>query len=525
MTNRELPERPSLEHLKKRAKRLLRDARAKDPAALRRFTALPSLAGLSVEALASVELALHDAQSVIAREHGFASWNALRERVEELTLSFAAAADEFVRCATGDAPGRAERLLALHPGVARASLQAELVLGDFERVDARLRERPELANEAGGPQDWVPLLYVCHTCLHRGSEARAEGLVAIARRLLELGADPNTEYHWQWHPELPRTALWGALIPMGHPALAELLLEAGAEPTDGVSAHIAAGSGNLAALERLHRHGLRVDGIPGGAPPLAYVLGFARDAAGPRWLLEHGADPDLAWSVTGEAPVHVAARRWDVAMLELLRRHGAELAARSATGASAHTIAALQGNDANARWLVQHGAQDELTPLECFVAACARGDGESAASMLRGRPELRGELRAEHHLLLQRAAERGDVAALDAMLACGFDPSARDRDGVTALHRAAMGGHAEAVRALIEHGAPVDALDGMFAASPLIWAVEGWRHERGGDHTAVARRLLAAGASPDWVPPESTPSPEGVFEHLAELRRQAEASR
>ena len=43
--------------------------------------------------LAHTSLGLHDAQSVIARESGLDSWNALRERVEELTLEFAAAAD------------------------------------------------------------------------------------------------------------------------------------------------------------------------------------------------------------------------------------------------------------------------------------------------------------------------------------------------------------------------------------------------------------------------------------------------
>lgn len=58
----QLPERPNLEQLKKRAKSLLQDARAGDPAALARFEVIPS-----------TSLALHDAQAVIAREHGFKS--------------------------------------------------------------------------------------------------------------------------------------------------------------------------------------------------------------------------------------------------------------------------------------------------------------------------------------------------------------------------------------------------------------------------------------------------------------------
>ena len=46
------------------------------------FRGLPALANTPADRIDARELALHDAQSVIAREHGFASWNALREEVE-----------------------------------------------------------------------------------------------------------------------------------------------------------------------------------------------------------------------------------------------------------------------------------------------------------------------------------------------------------------------------------------------------------------------------------------------------------
>ena len=106
----------------------------------------------------------------------------------------------------------------------------------------------------------------------RDTPARVDGLVAIARRLCALGANPNAEYHWNWHPELPRTVLWAAICAVAHLPLAEVLLEAGANPTDGVSAHIAGGGGNIAALELLHRFGVNVNGIPGGVPPLVYMM-------------------------------------------------------------------------------------------------------------------------------------------------------------------------------------------------------------------------------------------------------------
>lgn len=521
MSPQPLPARPNLEHLKKQAKSLLRDAEARDPDALRRFAALPAFSGTSPDRI--LGLALHDAQSVIAREYGFASWRALREEVEARTLTFEAALDEFVRCATGGASGRANRLLALYPAIASATLQTALVLGDAASVEKRLREHPELAMQSGGVQEWEPLLYVCHTCLHHDVPARADGLVAIAKRLCALGANPNAEYHWNWHPELPRTALWGAICAVRHLPLAEVLLDAGANPTDGVSAHIAGGHGDLAALELLHRHGLDVNGIPDGVPPLVYILLWSGDPTGPRWLLEHGADPNLGWN--GEAPLHVAARRWDVAMAELLVQRGADVSRRNADGATPHTVAALHGNADVAAWLLAHGAVDELSPLDRFVGACARGDRASAEAMLNTHPDLRSQLRPEHHLLLHRPAESGNADVLETMLACGFQPNAAaDKDHVTPLHRAAMGGHPDAVRVLLAHGADVNAADGMFAASPLVWAVEG-RSTNGGaagaDYVAVARLLIAAGSPVEWNPPPGAPGPERVLEGLQQLRREA----
>src|SRR5688572_32187416 len=175
MTSQPLPERPNIEQLKKQAKSLLRAAHANEPDALERFQALPTLARKSAD-VSSKDLALHDAQSVIAREHGFKTWNQLREHVEERSLSFAAAVDEFVRCATGNAPARALRLLTLHPGIAHANFYTELVLGDAGAVDARLEKDPEATMRTGGIRDWEPLLYLCHSCLHHGVPERAAGL-------------------------------------------------------------------------------------------------------------------------------------------------------------------------------------------------------------------------------------------------------------------------------------------------------------------------------------------------------------
>src|SRR5215468_4729151 len=522
MTLQQLPERASLEQLKKQAKSLLAAARSQEPNAIQRFEAV--LIGRSLK---PDVIALHDAQFVLAREYGFKSWTELKQEVEERSLSFAAAADEFVRCATGSAPERAMRLLARHAGIANANLYTELVLGDADAVETRLKANPAIARQRGGVQNWEPLLYVCHTFLHKDSPERAKGLVRIARELLRMGSNPNAEYDWNWHPELPRTALWGALIATGQRELAEVLLEAGATPTDGVSTHIAAGSGNVAALDLLHRFGVNVNGIAGGVPPLAYILGWMRpsDIAGARWLLEHKADPNLAWAQSGETPLHVAAQRLDVATVELLIVHGADIHLQRPDGRTAHTLAALHGNDAVVECLLRHGAKDELSPLDRFVAACTSGNKARAQSLLKEHPNLPSELRAEHHLMMHTPAERGDAKILETMLECGFNPNVKDSNGVEALHRAAMGGHVEASRVLLANGASITAVDGMFAATPLVWACEGWSHasQNGADHVGVARLLLAAGSPREWSAPEKAPDPEGTHERLAELCSAADA--
>src|SRR5215470_8178309 len=153
MTLHQLPERANLEQLKKQAKSLLAAARSQQPDAILRFEAVLIGRSLKPEAIA-----LHDAQFVLAREYGFKSWNEMKEEVEERLLSFAAAVDEFVRCATGSASERAYRLLTRHPSIAHANLYTELVLADAAVGDARLKAGPEAAKRKGGVQNWELML-------------------------------------------------------------------------------------------------------------------------------------------------------------------------------------------------------------------------------------------------------------------------------------------------------------------------------------------------------------------------------
>jgi hypothetical protein len=78
--NKSLPDAPSMEHLKTQARRLLASFNRQDPAAIQR------IATFHATSLAPdvTRLKLADAQLVVAREHGFASWQKLKRHVEGL---------------------------------------------------------------------------------------------------------------------------------------------------------------------------------------------------------------------------------------------------------------------------------------------------------------------------------------------------------------------------------------------------------------------------------------------------------
>jgi len=99
MSARAISPRPSLEFDRKQAKALLDAARAGDPAALARFHAHHP----RFRAGEALDAALHDAQLVIAREYGFASWPRWKQFVEARLLDAAGRAAELVKAAvTGD---------------------------------------------------------------------------------------------------------------------------------------------------------------------------------------------------------------------------------------------------------------------------------------------------------------------------------------------------------------------------------------------------------------------------------------
>jgi ankyrin repeat protein len=496
-----LPAQPNLDHLRRQARDLLRAARAGDASAAGRLRAV------------SDRLTLTTAQLAVAREYGFASWAALRIEVDARVLDLARQAEQFCQASIGDWTGRAVRMLAARPELAFANLATAVVLGDADRVRRALEADPGLATRPDPRTGWTPLHAVCASRWHQLDPARADGLTAVARLLVDAGADVGARTpagaHGGWSPL--RCAVAGA----ANAEIAELLLERGALPDDDCL--------YLSGFAQDDHRCLRLLLQAGNTADLARMALAApissNDTDGVRLLLEAGADPRRYLDDDQEpTPAAYAAVRSGCGpeLVELLLAHGADPGLSGSDGRSPYALAVRLGRADLAEVLRRHGARDDASDLDRLLSACLLGDGEAAASLLARQPSVLTDLtQAQRASALIQAAETGNLPGMRLMLDLGFEINARDDDnGATALHAAGHAGSSEVTRLLIERGADLEARDTRWDSTPVVWAVIGSGEQPPGnpaaDWLATVRILIEAGARVEDIslgPDEDDPKP------------------
>lgn len=434
----------NLEQLRKQAKELVRAARAGDPQAVARLGDLP--------------VRLASAQLVLAREHGQASWPALVHAVE-------ASVESFVAAATSNRCERARRLLEARPEIAHDPW-AGLVLGRGWDGDP---------SEPGGPLGWAPLLYVTHSCF---------ASVALARELLQRGADPNVTFTNEYGE---MSALYGAAGVVHDPELARLLLEAGADPDDGESLYHATEAEDPACVRVLLEH---------GAHPNAAVFAHAIDddrREHVRLLLE-AADGEREEGRFGML-AHAVRRGCGIEMIRLLIDGGADLDRVSGEWSmppeqsrTAYQNAVLRNRDDVVALLAERGASTDVAPEDVAVAALARGEAPAT--------RLPAELSHDAQEAVILAALRGHLdVVVDALGPSYFGHVGGGPPG-TLLHHACWVGSPELVGRLLARGADPVARSGAEFDTPAAWAALASQHHAlaGRDYVAVMELLLAAGA-------------------------------
>ena len=183
--HRTLPQQPSLSHLKKQAKVLLKAHAARDPEVVPRLRGyVPKLANASDADVLSALFSLRDAQRVIACEYGFFNWDVLAAYVtaEELMRGASRARREG---RTDDAHRDLVEAVALYrrasanPGLVQALRALSEVERDLGRNDEALKLYEEGVAVSRAEGDSLPL---AHTIRHLGQLHHDAGRVGEAER-------------------------------------------------------------------------------------------------------------------------------------------------------------------------------------------------------------------------------------------------------------------------------------------------------------------------------------------------------
>jgi hypothetical protein len=466
-----LPDRPSLDWLRGRAKRLQRGVRDADPRAL-------DLVETYDPPLGDPPFRLTRAQRVLARAFGFAGWSQLREHLTVIeTWSRSpepeGAADEpvdrFLRlvCLTYSEPhgAGAAQLLRADPSLATASAYAMAACGRADELAGALRDDPEVVRRDGGPHDWPPLLYLCYSRLGLADPAAAGDPVRTMEVLLDAGADPDSGFLWHGLTS-PFTALTGVLGggERGEPPhpdgvrLAELLLAHGADPNDNQALYNRMFEPDDSHLGPLLAHGLGEEHpsvwrerLGSAYPNPQEMLGeHLRSAVSSgfidrvRLLVAHGVDPNTV----GYHPILGDQTAYEVAV-----RNGHREIATLLADAGGHSA--------------------RLDDVDALLSTALSGDGDEVRRRVEADPTLAERARNRRPEAMVVAAEHHGIAACEALLALGFDVNSSGRDGCTPLHQAALDGNTELCRWLVAHGADRTLTDSRFDSPPKGWAEHG----------------------------------------------------
>ncbi|MGZ6617559.1 MAG: ankyrin repeat domain-containing protein [Solirubrobacteraceae bacterium] len=489
MPIRTLPSRPSLEHLRNEARDLQRGVHDGDPAAL----ALAQEFHPPLGAQRPGTVRLNDAQLIIARSYGHRSWPRLKTYVEAVAeyardphtvAAQADPAEEFLRLAClvygGDDRGRPEAAAAMlqrDPSLSDRSIHTAAAVGDASAAAALLAKDSSLATVAGGPFTWEPLLYVAYSRLVSRDTEHSQ--LAVARLLLEHGADPNAGYLWDGTYLF--TALTGAFgygedAPNQPPhreaiGLARLLLEAGADPNDDQTIY--------------NRH-FRTDN---DYLELLLEFGLGGPRRGP-WSARLGEHLTPPWLLLEDGLVFCADNDAYAERVALLLSHGVDPDGQGTHhpalgGLRPIERARLAGAPRNAELLRDAGAQPAREDrVDAVLAACTGGDRAEVARSLAADAGLAAATIERYPRALIDAAQHGNTAGVELLAQLGYDVNRR-RDGQRALHIAAYEGDRAMCELLLRLGADPSLRDNAFDAPAAAWArhahhveLADWLHER-----------------------------------------------
>lgn len=403
--------------------------------------------------------------------------------------------------ASGDVV-EANAILAAHPEVAATSIHVAAILGDDAAIARFLAADPASATAKGGPHNWDPLTHLCFSNYLKLSPERSDAFVRAARLLLDAGASANAGWLEDEHDPKPtwESVLYGASGVAHHPGVTALLLARGADPNDDETPYHTPETDDNRCLELLVGTGRMTD------ENLSMMLVRKcdwHDFDGAKFLVEHGASPNLVRN-RGWMPLHHSVERDNrLEIVELLLDHGGD-PAQVNEGQTVIARAARRGRGDVLAAITKRGFALDLHGVDELLGACAMHDRERVRAIAANSPAVVGELLAHGGDHTARFAGTWNTEGVALLVELGVPVDATyggesyfgTPGGSTALHVAAWRGVAETVQRLIELGADVNRRDGR-GETPLQLAIKAatesyWTYRRTPE---AVRALLAAGAS------------------------------
>ena len=424
---RPLPDEPSLDWLKKQAKRQLAELRKTNP-----------------------DAQLSNAQLNIAREYGFSSWRALKSHIDSLTID--------------------------------GKLVAAARAGNVNAIRDVLDEHPEKVRSRSGQYKWTPLhvaarhgqLGAVNELIERGADvnAREEGdntypmhwaaaaaHLDVVRRLADAGGDVVGHGDDHAFEVIGWASCWDGGDDTAHRTIVDFLISRGAKhhifsaialDLDAEVRRIVAESSSALA-SRLSRN-------ENNQTPLQFAVRHGR----PRMvalLIELGADPLAVDGWGMPVAAYAMSPEIDRPVMEAIH---------------ALTTAELESADRGRRPRLREDAarvalrEPARVSMLDLVASIALRDWKTAERVVREDPNVAKTPGALHLM-----AKRGNVEAVRWLLDHGADPSARWahwESEVTPLHLAILADHPDVARLLLARGADPTIRDTRHDSDALGWA-------------------------------------------------------
>ncbi len=224
---------------------------------------------------------------------------------------------------------------------------------DAAVVAEALRSNPEFATVAD--RNGRTGLHLCAGATVTTARRPVAASVATARALLRAGAVIDAVQEIPDEGELfPARPLWHAVARGQNRTLARFLLEQGANPNWCFWAVV--WKDDVVTARLLHDHQANLNLTFRGETPLLYAARIHRPRMS-RWLLRHGADPNIA-DREGHTPLTVAVqRRHALPEIEELLRHGADPDCRAKDGSTARDLSMRRRNPALIQLLTRYSTQ------------------------------------------------------------------------------------------------------------------------------------------------------------------------